>query len=149
MMHPIPIDEAGYIDNPHVIKGPELECEKPWGALVFRRGKKIMIASFLPKENNGKKISVSGIPRGVYLAFGSTGEKGKTRSLFVVDQVTKNEILLRSVVDTDVPSIYDIDSIAPTRIYILEAKLAMMEVQIDNFRREMLDVKSATPIGNY
>ncbi|WP_145928398.1 hypothetical protein [Pseudomonas sp. TCU-HL1] len=144
MMHAIHIDETGYINNPCLINKPELSCQKAWGALVFRRGKKIKIASFLPRENNGKKIGISGIPRGVYLEFCAKTENGKTRSLYVVDQVTESEISLLPVVDAAVPSIYDVDSMTPTRTYILEAKLTMMEAQLDDLRRSILDMKGAT-----
>lgn len=142
-MYTISIDETGHIDNPCLIDKPEVIFQKAWGALVFRSGKKIKIASFLPRESHGKKIKVRGIPRGVYLKFCSTTEKGETCSLYVVDQVTESEISLQPIVDTAVPSIYEIDSIAPTKTHILEARLAMMEAQIDDLRRSISDVKGA------
>lgn len=81
------------------------------------------------------------MPRGVYLKFFATTEKGETCSLYAVDQVTENEISLRSIADTDVPSTYDIDSMAPTKAYILEAKLAMLEAQMDALRASISDLK--------
>lgn len=140
-MYIIPIDEAGFIDNPHVSKSPELGCKRPWGALVFRRGKKVMIAAFLPREKDGIRIDVRGITRGAYLAFGSTGEKGKTRSLYVVEQVTETELHLRPIEDAAVPTIYDFESTSPSKLYLLEAKQAMVEMQIENLRSELSELK--------
>ncbi|WP_312904567.1 hypothetical protein [Stutzerimonas nitrititolerans] len=140
-MYIIPIDEAGFIDNPHVSESPEHGCKRPWGALVFRRGKKVIFAAFLPREKDGIRIDVKGIMRGAYLAFGSTGEKGKTRSLYVVEQVTETELSLRPIEDAAVPTIYDFESIRPSKLYLLEAKQAMIEVQIENLRSELSELK--------
>lgn len=142
-MYTISIDETGHIDNPCLVDKQEMIFQKGWGALVFRSGRKIKIASFLPRENHGKKIKVRDISRGVYLKFCSTTEKGETCSLYVVDQVTENEISLRPIVDTAVPCTYEIDSITPTKIHILEAKLAMIEAQLDDLRRSLSDLKGA------
>lgn len=147
MMYVIPIDETGYINNPCFIDKPALNFQKAWGALVFRCGKKIKIASFLPKENHGKKFKVKGLPRGVYLKFCSISEEGEICSLYVVDQITESEISLLPVVDATVPRIYDIDSMTPTSIHILEAKLAMMEAQMDDLRRSILEAKGQPRIS--
>lgn len=145
-MYTISIDEAGYIDNPCFINNPEpTKCQKAWGAVVFRRGKKIKRASFLPKKNHGEQIRVSGIPSGIYLEFCSITDKGKTHCLYVVDQSTEREITLLPVADAAVPNIYDIESMSPISTYIFEAKLAMMEAQMDDLRRLILDLKGATP----
>lgn len=143
IMYTISIDETGHIDNPYLIDKPELIPKKAWCALVFRSNKKIKIASFLPRESHGKRIKVRDIPRGVYLKFCSTTEKGGICSLYVVNQITESEISLQPIVDTAVPSIYEIDSIAPTQTYILEAKLAMMAAQLDDLRRSISDLKGA------
>lgn len=140
-MHTISIDETGHIDNPCLVDKQEMIFQKAWGALVFRSGRKIKIASFLPRENHGKKIKVRDIPRGVYLKFCSTTEKGETCFLYVVDQVTENDISLRPIVDTAVPSTYEIDSMAPTKAHILEARLAMLEAQMDDLRGSISDLK--------
>lgn len=140
-MYTIPIDEAGYIDNPCFIDKPELRLQKAWGALIYRRGNKIEIASFLPRDRQGKKIEARGLPEGVYLKFCSTTVVGEFCSLYVVDQVTENEISLLSVVGAAVPTIYDIDAIAPTKLHIIEAKLGMLEAQIDDFRISISNVK--------
>lgn len=143
-MYTISIDETGHIDNPCLVDRPGMVFQKAWGALVFRSGRKIKIASFLPRESQGEKFRVRDMPRGVYLKFCSTTERGETCSLYVADQVTENEISLRSIADTDVPSTYDIDSMAPTKAYILEAKLAMLEAQMDDLRASISDLKRTT-----
>jgi len=140
-MYTIPIDEAGYIDNPCFIDKPEPCLQKAWGALVYRRGKKIEIASFLPRDRQGKKIEARGLSQGVYLKFCSATVGGKFCSLYVVDQVTESEISLLSVVGAAVPTIYDIDTIAPTKLHILEAKLEMLEAQMDDLRISISNVK--------
>ncbi len=140
-MYTIPIDEAGYIDNPCVIGKPEPCLQKAWGALVYRRGKKIEIASFLPRDRQGKKIEARGLPRGVYLKFCSATVGGKFCYLYVVDQVTESEISLLSVVSAAVPTIYDIDTIAPTKLHVLEAKLKMLEAQMEDLRISISNVK--------
>jgi len=140
-MYTIPIDEAGYIDNPCFIDKPEPCLQKGWGALIYRRGKKIEIASFLPRDRQGKKIEARGLPKGVYLKFCSTTVGGEFCSLYVVSQETESEISLLSVVGAEVPTIYDIDTIAPTKLHILEAKLEMLEAQMDDLRISISNMK--------
>lgn len=142
-MFKIPIDEKGYIDNPCLIDKPKVVFQKAWCALVFRSGRKIKIASFLPRERHGAKINVSGIPRGVYFKFFLATGKEETYSLYMVDQVTEIEISLLPVADTAIPSFYEIDSIAPTKAHLLEAKLAILEDQMDDLRRSIADLKKA------
>lgn len=133
------IDDDGYIDNPYAVNASAFSQKKLWGGITYRRGKKIVFPIFLPSVDNGRKIDVSGIATGVYLAFGLANDPG--RLIYVVDQVAKNEILLRSVEVPEVPRIYDIELITPSRVYIFEAKLAMLAEQMGDLQGEMMMLK--------
>lgn len=81
------------------------------------------------------------------MVFGLTNDPG--RLIYVVDQVAKNDILLRSVEVSEVPRIYDIELITPNRVYILEAKLAMLAEQMCDLQGEMMLLKetAASRVG--
>jgi hypothetical protein len=104
-MRKFPIDDDGFIQNPLGNNVPELISKKSWCGVVYRRGKKIQIASFLPSEEAGERINVIGISKGVYLAFGLIGSK--ERLIYLVNEVTRSDILLRPIEVSSVPRIYD------------------------------------------
>jgi len=137
-MHSLSIDGDGYIDNPHAVNNPSLVGKKLWGAIVCRAGKKTQILSFLPRDDPGRKIEIRGILPGVYLEFGAVGEK--KRSLYVVNEVTDKVISLRSVDVSTVPKVYDVESITPTKIHILEAQQTLIELQMDALRSGLADI---------
>lgn len=129
-MQKMPIFDDGFIESPFASKVPQLINKKSWGGIVYRHGKKIKIASFLPGEEGGKRINVLGVSKGLYLTFGLVG--CKERIIYLVDEVTKSDIFLRAVEAPSVPSIYAIDSTMPLKMYILEAKQAMLADQMNS-----------------
>lgn len=138
-MHKILIDDDGFIENPFANNMPGFMNKRSWGGVVYRRGKQIQIASFLPSEESGRRINVLGVSKGMYLAFGLVGSK--ERFIYLVDQVTRSDFLLRPVEVSSVPSIYDIDSTMPLRIYILEARQAMLVDQVNSLQIDMARFK--------
>ncbi|MBC3957112.1 hypothetical protein [Pseudomonas triticifolii] len=146
-MYTAPIDDEGYIENPYVVNVSAFSQKKLWCGITYRRGKKIVFPIFLPSADNGRKIDVSGVARGVYLVFGLANDPG--RLIYVVDQVEKNYILLRSVEVSEVPRVYDIELTTPNRVYILEAKLAMLAEQMCDLQGEMMLLKEtvASSVG--
>ncbi|POG00365.1 hypothetical protein BGP83_24920 [Pseudomonas putida] len=77
----------------------------------------------------------------MYLAFGLVG--CKERLIYLVDQVTRGDLLLRPVEVSSVPSIYDIELTMPLRIYILEARQAMLIDQMNSLQIDMAKFKEA------
>ena len=140
-MRKILINENGFIENPFASNMPGFMNKRSWGGIVYRRGKQTKIASFLPDEESGRKISVLGVSKGMYLAFGLVG--CKERLIYLVDQVTRGDLLLRSVEVSSVPSIYDIELTMPLRIYILEARQAMLIDQMNSLQIDMAKFKEA------
>jgi hypothetical protein len=140
-MHKIPIDGDGFIENPFASNAPELINKKSWGGIVYRRGNKIKIASFLSAEGSGKRINIRGVSKGLYLAFGQVGSK--ERLIYRVEEVAKSDFLLQCVDATSVPSMYDIDSTAPLKIYVLEARQAMLADQMNSLQIDMAIFKEA------
>ncbi|HDS1051108.1 MULTISPECIES: hypothetical protein [Pseudomonas] len=140
-MRKILINENGFIENPFASNMPGFMNKRSWGGIVYRRGKQIQIASFLPDEEKGRRISVLGVSKGMYLAFGLVG--CKERLVYLVDQVTRGDLLLRPVEVSSVPSIYDIELTMPLRIYILEARQAMLIDQMNSLQIDMAKFKEA------
>jgi len=140
-MRKILINENGFIENPFASNMPGFMSKRSWGGIVYRRGKQTQIASFLPDEESGRRISVLGVSKGMYLAFGLVG--CKERLIYLVDQVTRGDLQLRPVEVSSVPSIYDIESTMPLRIYILEARQAMLVDQMNSFQIDMAKFKEA------
>jgi hypothetical protein len=140
-MRKILIDENGFIENPLASNMPGFMNKRSWGGIVYRRGKKIQIASFFPDEESGRRISVLGVSKGMYLAFGLVG--CKERLNYLVDQVTRGDLLLRPVEASSVPSIYDIELTMPLRLYILEARQAMLIDQMNSLQIDMAKFKEA------
>ena len=140
-MRKILIDDDGFIENPFTSDIPGFMNKRSWGGIVYRRGKKIQIASFFPSEESGRRINVLGVSKGMYLAFGLAG--CKERLICLVDQVTGSDFLLRPVEVSSVPSIYDIESTMPLRIYILEARQAMLVDQMNSLQIDMAKFKEA------
>ncbi|WP_146048227.1 hypothetical protein [Pseudomonas putida] len=140
-MRKILIDENGFIENPFASNMTGFMNKRSWGGIAYRRGKQIKIASFFPDEVNGRRISVLGVSRGMYLAFGLVG--CKERLIYLVDQVTRGDLLLRPVEVSSVPSIYDIELTMPLRIYILEARQAMLIDQMNSLQIDMAKFKEA------
>jgi len=140
-MRKILIDENGFIENPFASNMPGLMNKRSWGGIVYRRGKQIQIASFLPSEESGRRINVLGVSKGVYLAFGLVG--CKERLTYLVDQVTSSYFLLRPVEVSSIPGIYDIELTMPTRIYILEARQALLIDQMNSLQIDMAKFKEA------
>lgn len=138
-MRKMPISDEGFIESPFASNVPELINKKLWGGIVYRHGKKIKIASFLPSEEGGKRINVLGVSKGLYLKFGLVG--CKERIIYLVDEVTNSDIVLRSVEAPSVPSIYAIDSIMPLKMHIFEAKLAMMADQMNSLEIDIAILK--------
>lgn len=139
-MYSILIDQEGYIDNPHSISASSNESVKLWGAVVCRRGSKVRILSFLDKDSECRRVNVCGVPRGVYLAFGANG--GQERSLYLVSQVTETIISLRPVDVAEVPGAYDMEPMAPTNNYILAARQSLLELQMEDLRNDVADLRS-------
>lgn len=140
-MRKILIDDDGFIENPFASSMPGFMNKRSWGGIIYRRGKRIQIASFFPSEESGRRINVLGVSKGMYLAFGLVG--CKERLIYLVDQVTRGDFLLRPVEVSSVPSIYDIESTMPLRIYILEARQAMLVDQMNSFQIDMAKFKEA------
>ncbi|MDZ5738325.1 hypothetical protein [Pseudomonas asiatica] len=140
-MRKILINENGFIENPFASNMPGFMNKRSWGGIVYRRGKQTQIASFLPDEERGRRISVLGVSKGMYLAFGLVG--CKERLIYLVDQVTGGDLLLRPVEVSSVPSIYDIELTMPLRIYILEARQAMLIDQMNSLQIDMAKFKEA------
>lgn len=140
-MRKILINENGFIENPFASNMPGFMNKRSWGGIVYRRGKQIQIASFLPDEESGRRISVLGVSKGMYLAFGLVG--CKERLIYLVDQVTRGDLLLRPVEVSSVPSIYEIELTMPLRIYILEARQAMLIDQMNSLQIDMAKFKEA------
>ena len=140
-MRKIIIDDDGFIENPFASNMPAFMSKRSWGGIVYRRGKQIQIASFFPSEESGRRINVLGVTKGMYLAFGLVG--CKERLICLVDKVTKRDFLLRPVEVSSVPSIYDIESTMPLRIYILEARQAMLVDQMNSLQINMAKFKEA------
>lgn len=146
-MGKIPIDNEGCIENPFFNRDPELGKKKLWGGIAYRHGKKIKMGSFLPREDDGKRINVLGVSKGLYLAFGLAG--CVERLIYVVDDVTGNEILLRSVEASAVPGVYDISSAMPLKIHLLEARQAMLVDQMNSLNNDIAIFKkvfAASPV---
>lgn len=139
IMRKIPIDDDGFIVSPFASNVPELISKKSWGGIVYRQGKKIKIASFLPSEESGKRFNILGVSKGLYLTFGLVG--CKERLIYLVGEVTNSDILLRSVEVPSVPSIYAIDSTMPIKMYILEAKQAMLADQMNSLEIDIAILK--------
>lgn len=140
-MRKILINENGFIENPFASNMPGFMNKRSWGGIVYRRGKQTQIASFLPDEESGRRISVLGVSKGMYLAFGLVG--CKERLIYLVDQVTRGDLLLRPVEVSSVPNIYDIELTMPLRIYILEARQAMLIDQMNSLQIDMAKFKEA------
>lgn len=140
-MRKILIDENGFIENPFASNMPGFMNKRSWGGIAYRRGKQIQIASFFPIEESGRRLNVLGVSKGMYLAFGLVG--CKERLICLVGQVTRSDFLLRPVEVSSVPSIYDIESTMPLRIYILEARQAMLVDQMNSFQIDMAKFKDA------
>ncbi|MNN82810.1 hypothetical protein D3C81_1997850 [compost metagenome] len=77
----------------------------------------------------------------MYLAFGQAS--CKERLTYLVDRVTRSDFLLRPVEVSSVPSIYDIELTMPLRIYILEARQAMLIDQMNSLQIDMAKFKEA------
>ncbi|WP_280043264.1 hypothetical protein [Pseudomonas sp. Hg5Tf] len=140
-MRKILIDENGFIENPFASNMSGFMNKRSWGGIVYRRGKQIQIASFFPSEKSGRRINVLGVSKGMYLAFGLAG--GKERLTYLVAQVTSSDFLLRPVEVSSVPNIYDIELTMPLRIYILEARQAMLIDQMNSLQIDMAKFKEA------
>ncbi|WP_288374248.1 hypothetical protein [uncultured Pseudomonas sp.] len=140
-MRKILIDDDGFIENPFASNMPGFMSKRSWGGVVYRRGKQIQIASFFPSEEVGRRINVLGVSKGMYLAFGLVG--CKERLICQVDKVTRSDFLLRPVEVSSVPSIYDIESTMPLRMYILEARQAMLIDQMNSLQIDMAKFKEA------
>lgn len=138
-MRKIPIVDGGFIESPFASNMPEHINKKLWGGIVYRHGKKLKIASFLPGEEGGKRINIVGVSKGLYLMFGLVG--CKERLIYLVDEVARSAILLRSVDASSVPSIYAIDSTMPLKMYIVEAKQAMLADQMNSLEIEIAILK--------
>ena len=140
-MRKILIDDDGFIESPFANNMPGFINKKSWGGIVYRRGEKIQIASFFPSEESGKRINVLGVSKGMYLAFGLVG--CKERLIYLVDEVTRSDFLLRPVEVSSVPSMYNIESTILLRIYILEARQAMLVDQMNSLQIDMAKFKEA------
>lgn len=140
-MRKVPIDEEGCIENPFASGVPEFGRKRLWGGIAYRHGKKIKMGSFLPGKDGGTRINVSGIFKGLYLAFGLAG--CTERLIYFVDSVSDDDILLRSVEASAVPGIYDINSVMPQKIYLLEARQAMLVDQMNSLHRDIAVFKEA------
>ncbi|WP_143490844.1 hypothetical protein [Pseudomonas sp. Bc-h] len=141
MMRKVPIDEEGCINNPFASSVPEFSRKTLWGGIAYRRGKKIKMGSFLPGEDGGKRINVSGVVKGLYLAFGLAG--CTERLIYLVDNVTEDDVVLQSVEASAVPSIYDISLAMPLKIYLLEARQAMLVDQMSSLNKDIAVFKKS------
>lgn len=139
IMRKMPIVDDGFIESPFASNVPEIINKKSWGGIVYRHGKKIKVASFLPGDEGGKRINILGVSKGLYLTFGLVG--CKERIIYLVDEITKSDIVLRSVEAPSVPSIYAIDSTMPLKMYILEAKQAMLADQMNSLEIDIAILK--------
>ena len=137
----LPIDYAGCIENPHFSSMDRQYYKRGWSALVHRPNARVKIAAFLPKDKEGLKINVVGLQQGLYVAFGATDGSEKLRSLYFVETVTATEISLKPVEECNVPAIYEIDIAGRYSLYLLEAKQAMLEAQINDIRKWLLEYK--------
>lgn len=135
----LPIDYTGYIENPHFSSMDGLDYKYGWGALCHRRGVKIINTAFLPKDKKGVRLKVSELHQGLYVALGATHGSRKVRSLYVVEMVAEVEILLRPVEECSVPTIYEVDVAGVHSFYLLKAKQAMLEEQMNDIKRCILE----------
>lgn len=135
------IDYAGCVENPLFSSMDRQYYKRGWSALVHRSGASVKIAAFLPKDKEGIKISIVGLQQGLYVAFGATDGSEKVRSLYVVETVTATEISLQPVEECNVPTIYEIDVVGRYSLYLLEAKQAMLEAQVNDIRKCLLEYK--------
>lgn len=129
------IDCAGFVDNPHFLNMDDLGKKSGWAALVYRQGSRAKIAAFLPKNKKGTKIDVAGLQDGLYVVFGASDGSQKKRSFYIVKTVAVTEISFQSVGECDIPTIYEIDIEGSCSFYLLKAKQAMLEEQVDNVRK--------------
>jgi hypothetical protein len=134
-MRKVPIDEERCIDNPFASSAHGFSRKTLWGGIAYRSGKKIKIGSFLPGEDGGKRINVSGVFKGLYLAFGLAG--CAERLIYLVDNVTEDDIVLQSVEASAVPGIYDISPVMPLKVYLLEARQAMLADQLNSLHKDI------------
>ena len=135
----LPIDYAGCVENPHFSSMDRQYYKRGWSAIVHRQGASVKIAAFLPKDKEGVKINVAGLQQGLYVAFGASDGLGKFRSLYVVEMVAATEILFCPVEECNVPAIYEIDIARRYSFYLLQAKQAMLEAQMSDIKRWMLE----------
>lgn len=129
------VDCAGCVENPHFLNVDELAYKSGWAALVHRQGASVKITAFLPKNKKGTKIDVSGLQKGLYIAFGATNGSQKLRSLYSVEAVSATVISFQYVEDRNVPTIYEIDVEGGCGLYLLKAKQTMLEAQINDIRK--------------
>lgn len=92
--------------------------------------RKSELLAFFPVKKAVEELMFLMVQRGMYLAFGLAG--CKERLTYLVDRVTSSDFLLRPVVVSSVPGIYDIELTIPLRIYILEARQAMLIDQMNS-----------------
>ena len=135
------IDCAGFVGNIHFSSKSELDYKGGWAALIYRQGASIKIAAFLPKNKGGTRINVSGLQQGLYIAFGATEGSRKLRSLYFVETVAVTEISFQSVDECSVPTIYEIDIAGCYSFYLLKAKQAMLEAQMYDIEKWLLEYK--------
>ena len=139
----LPIDYAGCVENPHFSSIDRQYYKRGWSAIVHRSNASLKIAVFLPKDKEGLKINVVGLQQGLYVAFGATDGSEKLRTLYIVETVTATEISLRPVEECNVPAIYEIDVAGRYSLYLLEAKQAMLEAQVNDIRKCLLECKGS------
>lgn len=145
MMRRLPIDEDGCIENPFANSVAEFGRKRLWGGIAYRHGKKIKMGSFLLGEDGGNRINVSGISKGLYLAFGLAG--CTERLIYFVEGVTEDNVMLRSVDASAVPTIYDISPAMPLKIYLLEARQAMLFNQMNSLQKDIAIFKENFAAG--
>lgn len=137
------IDCAGCVDNPHFSNMDEPGKKSGWAALVYRQGSSVKIAAFLPKNKKGTKIDVAGLQKGLYVVFGASDGSQKFRSLYVVKMIAAAEVSFQSVGECDIPTIYEIDIAGSYSFYLLKAKQAMLEAQMNDIGKWVLEFEES------
>ncbi len=124
------IDEHGAIENPH-LTSHQVKYKRPWAGYIYRRFDTVKIVrdAFLPRDDSGRLVEVTRVPKGVYLGFGAEIQGPddtwvKTRSLYQVVDRSSSMLTLRPVTEMDIPAPHELDPEADPTLAWLEAELA-------------------------
>jgi hypothetical protein len=135
------IDPRDAIAN-HYLQGLTSEdFRRPWVAFVYRRFDKVVIAqgAFLPRDESGRWVEITCVPRGAYLGFGAEirqpdGSWVKTRTLYLVQERTHETITLLPVTELDVPACYELDAASNPLLLALQAQV---EARLEHLQQQL------------